>query len=541
MSDTEQPMTIYLADEHTGARSLLEAVRRSSGPLLCVCTPVGLSHIDREPLKAILAQCRSLNPDRTLIMATKDKRTQEYAVAAGWQVITTVKKLRPLVMTSPQEGAALRIFSPVVWRERIRSRLQTVGILSLPKVRVWLLVGVSAAVFLYTFFRLLPTSEVRIWPSQQTQSFTMNVYFATSGAVLPVDPARVRVLPLTLLTVTVDRTITYDQVSKRFTGTNASMRITVFNDSAEPYSLRKGTRLLNQAGMVFRLEDSVDLAPHTSVLARATADPLDLYGEVLGERGNVPGMVRWEFPGLMQSERQLVYARNEEPAKGGTTSYVNVLSKEDLFGTPKQPGARQRIEQELLSIARQQVDDEITLMNRSRGTAMVELRRDDELSRIEYLDIQLPEQFIGQDMATVPVSGKLRYSVMLYDESQLLALLHKEILQRVPVGQSIIESTITRDNMNLHVLAPWDDDLQWVKLTANLTYAQRYILDSATKNGATFAKYIRDNVAGKSVDDAARIVKNLPEVSRVEIRTWPPWIGKLPDLGTSIAVTEVRE
>lgn len=102
----------------------------------------------------------------------------------------------------------------------------------------------------------------------------------------------------------------------------------------------------------------------------------------------------------------------------------------------------------------------------------------------------------------------------------------------------VIESSLNKDNMSIHVIAPWDDNLFWVKLTADLTYTQRYLLNPITPNGAKFGKYIRDSVAGKTQVDALRIIKNLPEVARAEISIWPPWADVLPAIGSNIVVSE---
>lgn len=537
MSPLEQKLTVFVGDDHTSANSILNAVRKTAGSFLCVLPPSGLKHIDTEPLKSLLLECRAFNRDRKLLMATKDGRLLESAEREGWETIKTVKGLKLLIKGQASEDEALRAFSPVIWRENIRTKLQTAGILSLPKVRIWMLFILSVGAFLYTFFKLLPSSEIFITPNQETGTFTTNMYLSVSGAHLPISQNHVRTLPLTLLTIHVDRTLTYDQISKKFTGTNAYMTVTIFNDADEPYSLRRGTRILNQAGMKFRLLDQVILDPHTKVDVRAEADPIDQYGEVLGQRGNVPGGVKWYFPGLSERERTLVYARNANPATGGTTSYVNVLTKEDIVGTPHNPGAKQRLEQELLMVARQQVSDEIENRNQLHGSQLVLLQRE-ELTKVIFSNFALSESFIGQNIATIPLQGSLDYTVILYDENELLSMMRQEVLQRVPTDKTILPSSIARENMSVHVIPPWDSELSWVKITASLTYNQRYILNPITPTGAKFGKYIRDNVAGKSSAEAFRIIRNLPEVSKVEISLWPPWTKTLPEIGSSIAITE---
>ena len=537
MPSEDPTFIVHVSGEKTSVKVLLGAVRRTAGPFLLVLGPESQLHLNDEEVSLFFTQSRALNVDRRLLVATKDERIMTIARAQGWQTVPSTNQLKLLLQSHPSLSKAIRAFSPVSWRRDIRSRLQFVGLLSLPKLRIWGLLVMSFVAFLYVFFKLLPSATIHIWSNQESGSFTTNVYLAESGAVLPVSADRVKLLRLKRLTVKIDRTITYDQISKNFTGTNAHMIVLVYNDSEEKYSLRKGTRLTNQAGMRFRLKYDLILDPHTKHEDEATADPIDQYNEVVGERGNVPAGIKWDFPGLSEKERGFVYARNEKAASGGATSYVNQLSKEDIEGTPQHPGAKQRLEQELLMVAKQQVEDERISDNNRLGTHYVQLVRDD-LTKTVFENFQLSEDFIGQNITTIPISGSVEYTVILYDESELLSLMRAEILQRVPQDKMVVVNSLSKDNMDIHVIPPWNDDLLWVKITADLTYTQRYVLNPITPEGAKFGKYIRDNVSGKTISEANRIIKNLPEVSKVDIFVWPPWIYQLPELGSSIVIKE---
>jgi|GEM_PF-384450 len=534
----KQQFTIFIAQEGTAVSSILAAARRSVGAFIIVAPASYFSAIRDEEIRSCFRECKALNIDRRLTLACKDKRVLEIATEAEWETVSTVKALRLIVKGHPSAAPALRAFSPVSWSQDIRSQLQSAGILALPKTRIWSLFIVSGLVFLFVFLRLLPSATITLTPSQETQSFTTNVYLVASGALeLPVDPAKVRTLPMILLTVPLDRTITYDQISKEFTGTNASMTVTIYNNANEQYSLRKGTRIINQAGMVFRLQDPLIMGPKSSKSVVAEAESIDVYGEVLGERGNVPGGLKWEFVGLDEASKKLVFGRNEAPASGGKTAYETVLKKEDLIGALKRTGAKQRLEQELLSVAKQQAEDERLSINQLRGTNYVQLDYE-ELTKIMYKDFQLSEEFVGQHVSSVPVHGAIEYTIILYDENALLNLLSSEVYQRTPENTVVAESSLSRENIDLHVIAPWDDDFRWVKITADLSYNLRYVFDPITPVGASFGKHIRSNVAGKTVEEAYRVLRNLPEVATVQIRVWPPWSFTLPTLESNIVVKE---
>src|SRR3989338_2870261 len=105
---------------------------------------------------------------------------------------------------------ALRAFSPHVWQQQIRSRLQSMGLLSVPKLRIWFLTGISAMLFFFVLFWLLPSAQIRVWPREDTVSQTANVWLVQSGSTVEV-PTRVRTMELRPIRVEVTRSFTFDQ------------------------------------------------------------------------------------------------------------------------------------------------------------------------------------------------------------------------------------------------------------------------------------------------------------------------------------------
>lgn len=524
-------LTVLTSDGTSNVREVGSAIRSSKGSLLLALTPAGLV-MNEEDAFRFFRELKALNVDRQLTVATKHKKTLELARRAGWHIISKSKELHAKLKGHPQLSEALRTFSPKLWREQIRTQLQSLGLLSLPKIRIWILFATSVSVFVFIIFKLLPSATLHIWPSEEPISQTMNVLLVASGAT-DVPQGRVKTLPLLPLTVKVDRSMTFDEIGKEFTGTNAELVITVFNDSEDQFSLRKGTRFVNQAGMVFRLKRDIIIAPKSNVKGNTIADEVDQFNEIIGERGNVPIGLKWEIPGLPQEQRILVYGRNEEVGVGGKTSHRNVLRDEDLII------ARKKLEQELKATARQMISDETTTRNLAQGSHLIELQYE-ELTRLTFSDMKLPTEFIGQHVQSIPIEGSAFYTVLLYDEDLLFELMKERLLDGAGDQRIIKDDSVTKENMILYVIdAPWDAPIiSWVKITADLSATQRYLLDPLTIVGARFGKQVRDAVTGKSIDEAERIIKNLPEVSKVDISIWPFWSRTLPAISSNIHVIE---
>lgn len=527
----KKDMTVLSRRAEESWHSFERRCAESAGDILVILTPMDGSRISAGERGTLLGTFAPMHA--RLVLAVRDSSFAAEARHRGIRVIDRSRALRHFLGSHPSRDEALRLFSPSLWQQHLRSRLQTMGLLSLPRLRVWFLILLSGGLFAFVFFRLLPSADVHIWPRRDSVSQTLNVYLVQSGATLDI-PAHVRTRPLVALTVRVTHSITFDQISKEFIGTSAEVPMTIVNKTDQTYSLRKGTRLANQAGMVFRMQEPLNIPPGQEVTIKSKADIFDLYDEIIGERGNVPAGLRWEFPGLAPEERTLVYGENRVPAKGGKTAYRNVLQKSDL------ELARKKLEQDLLASAKQMVEEERIVRNARSSTGALRVlsstHRYDEIQRVSYSNFSLPTEFLGQPVTSVPVGGSIVYTIYTYDAPDILGLLRKELGAHISQGKRLLPDSLGVDRLVVHVI-DYAPDFAWIKTTVDLTGTEQYVLDPLTPTGARFGQEVREKVAGLTRDDATRIIQNLPEVEKVEIRLWPPWDTSLPTIPSSIAIT----
>lgn len=478
-----------------------------------------------EQTAALLAVLRSSKA----YLATKNTPLIKQARVQGIRVIDRTADLKELLAGHPQLSHALRVFSPHVWQQQLKSQLQRMGLVTMPRLRIYSLVGLSVLLFAFVMFRLLPSADIRVRPRQENITQTVNVFLVSSGAVLPAS--RVRTLPLHVLTVHETRTLTFDQISKQFIGTAAVVDLDIKNVGPETLSLKKDTRFQNQAGMVFRILGPVVVPSGERIVMRAKADDLDAYDQIIGERGNVPAGVTWDVPGLPAADRALVTTTNPKAASGGTTKFRTVLSAQDL------EIARKRLEQELLAVSKNLVDEEIELANAQDPSRGMRLLRYGELTKLAYTGFVIPTQFIGQEVASVPVEGGILYAANAYDALSILDFLQRELAAHVQAGKRLLDENLSDDRLVVHVI-DYADDLSWIKLTVDLSATEEYVLDPLTPDGALFAKRVRDQVTGLSVGEALGIVRNMPEVETASISMWPPWNRTLPRIPAHISITQ---
>ncbi len=470
---------------------------------------------------------RSLKASKAYL-ATKHPTLVKQARIQGVRVIDRTADLKDLLQGHEQLHDALRVFSPHVWRQQLKSQLQRMGLVSMPRLRIYSLVGLSAVLFFFVVFRLLPSAEIQVKPRQENVTQTVNVFLVHSGAVLPAT--RVRMLPLRSIAIRDERSLTFDQISKQFIGTAATVDLQIVNNSSESLSLIKGTRFQNQAGMIFRSLGPITLPSKGRSLMRVKADHEDAYGQIIGQRGNVPAGVEWSIPGLDPTTRPLVTAVNPQAASGGSTAYRTVLSRADL------DLAQKRLEQELLASAKHLVDEQIDLLNAEHPELGVRLLRYGELTKLSFTGFIIPTQFIGQEVASIPVQGSIEYVASAYDSSSILDFLRTELLSHVREGKRLLLDELSDEHLIVHVI-DYDDALSWIKLTVDLSATEEYILDQLTPEGALFAQRVRDEITGLTIDESLRIVRNMPEVETASISLWPPWGGTLPTIPSHISIT----
>lgn len=527
---TMEPLIVLIPSEGESWSAFVRRATETNGELLLLLSTLeGPLLKDRseqrrfyEALQAVRSRVRVATRRSALIAAAR---------VHGFRVLTSTQEVKFVLEGHPSREEALREFSPHLWRQKLRSQLQGMGLLSLPKIRIWIFIVVSTGLFLFVLFRLLPSAEIQVKPREDTVTHTVNIFLVQTGALTQV-PDRVRTMPLKPIQVKVTRTVTFDRISQEFSGVGARVPMTVINTTKEPYSFRKGTRLSNQAGIVFRIMESVLLQPGQRITVMAEADPLDLYGQIVGQRGNVPAGRKWEFVGLPPNEKPLVYAENIVTASGGVTSSRTVLTKDDL------KLARKQMESELLLMAKQMADEEKTLWNAQHADEQLEMLYYDELTQMKYENFVLPTEFIGQPMTSVPVEGTIVYTTFGYDTKAVLDLLTAELTAHVQADRRLLPESLTLSRLVAHVI-DYAEDLSWIKITVDLSGTEQFILDPLSPTGAQFAKKVREKVTGLPIEEALRIIKNLPEVDQVDISIWPPWSPKLPPIPTHIYIEPV--
>jgi hypothetical protein len=125
-------LTVLWRSEEESWNAFARRIREAQGDLIVVLSSADntllLQEEDRRHFLEELAKLRY-----RVKLATKEPVVAAGARKEGIRVLEKTRQLRSLLREHPRAAEALRYFSPSLWRQQWRSRLQTVGILSVPR------------------------------------------------------------------------------------------------------------------------------------------------------------------------------------------------------------------------------------------------------------------------------------------------------------------------------------------------------------------------------------------------------------------------
>ena len=81
-----------------------------------------------------------------------------------------------------------------------------------------------------------------------------------------------------------------------------------------------------------------------------------------------------------------------------------------------------------------------------------------------------------------------------------------------------------------------DKSAQKITITATIQGIEEFEISPKKENGERLIKKITSSIVGKNVSEARDFIQSLPEIERVEIKTWPAWTPTLPSVPDNISV-----
>lgn len=341
-----------------------------------------------------------------------------------------------------------------------------------------------------------------------------------------------------VISTVITQTKLFGTISKEFEGTNARGVVKIINASDQEWTFKQGTRFETQEGLIFKAQNYLIIPPATvdavknekknaEVLVPVVAAEIDIYNTPIGDRGNI-APTTFFLPGLSRSNRKLVWAVSTQPMKGGVTKYKKIVKKEDIEAAKKQ------MEDDLLLMAREDLQNHIKDQNKLNNTQLV-LLNDPRYLKVELTEMRLPDDLEGSYRDKFEILAKISVQGIAFDFDKLFTLLGQELKTRAHPEKVIKIDSLNPDSVQYAVIDS-DPISGQIKITATIRGIEEFIIDQENPAGLRLGQKIKEKTTGLSISEAENVISNLPEVERVKISTWPPWIKKIPPLTDNISI-----
>ncbi len=401
------------------------------------------------------------------------------------------------------------------------------------------LVAVSLVILLVIVYIALPGATIHLTPSASVLEKSVNITLAdynSNKAELETRPPHM--IASYPVSTTVTTTITHYSTGKKFSekGSNAGGKITIFNTTKNDWPLIPQTRFQTDEGIVFRLQNAVTVPAATAngpgtLEVPVVADPVDAFGTIVGERGNIAPS-SFFLPGLNESSRSELYAESSDPMTGGVTDFVAYISQEDL------DAASSRLEDELMKNAIAELEKAVAEKSELVGDGTIYTLLDGEGAvKIGEVSVDVPSGLLNQEQAEFTVSGEVFVSGVYYDHDEMLEILKNELTLKKSPQKELLR--INEESTSYRIFE-WNNTNGKIKLTANIKGIEQFSIDPSKESGERLLNKIKDHILGKEIDEAKNYIQNLPEINKVEIESWPAWSPTIPKFPDNIEF-EIRE
>jgi hypothetical protein len=399
------------------------------------------------------------------------------------------------------------------------------------------LAAISLFILLVIFYIALPGVTVYLTPAASVLEKSANIVLADyEKNRAEIETSAPHTVASHRLSAKIEKTIIYFSTGKKLSqnAANASGKLTIFNNANYSWPLVEKTRFQTNEGLVFRITSPVEVPAATStgpgkVEVYVTADPLDAYGQIAGQKANI-GPTKFFLPALREDSRSVLYAESFGNMTGGITDYVNYVSADDI------KAAESKLKETLLKAVQDELKKQISLKNDSEGTDYVLLTGEEA---IETSDVQINpvSSLQDQELAQFDISGNLTAYGYYYSKNEMLNLLTQELMLKKSPQKKLVK--INEDTVTYRIFEK-DSVHGKIKVTANIKGIEEFEIDPEKENGARLIEKIKEHIAGKNIEEAKSYIQNLPEINKVEIESWPAWSPTVPSVADNIKI-EIRD
>jgi len=366
---------------------------------------------------------------------------------------------------------------------------------SYKKVAILFTVIVTALAGVIIYFSFTKTI-ITVTPAPVAQTVTSIVRVAET---VPEEQGETITISGKLLTETISDSITTSNLTPSGEVADiAKGTVTIYNNWSQTQPLQATTRLLSTAGVLFRIENRVD------VPAKGKVEHVPVYADQAGAEGNI-APTRFTIPGLWEGLRDDIYAESDEAMSGGTRN-AKIVTEEDISQLRKQ------------------------LITQSEGKALDAFthRVDEQSLAFRVTSESLIEQVIleenishtpGQETDSLTIDRKTRFTALAIDYDELHAYLETELRSKISPDLKIAD---LKNEDIAYTVSASDTEAQTAELRVTVSVQTAIRLSSPI--------FDRQKLLAKDAQQISTYFSTFDEVQSVEIDFSPFWLKRTPSL-----------
>lgn len=422
------------------------------------------------------------------------------------------------------------------------------------------LLGFCAVAFLASMsvmYIAIPSATIDLIPSSNVVETTVNITIANQeGAQELFRRPNAHVIPVAPIELEIEKSLLYQSTGRVFTGKNARCNLKIVNEKTSAWKLIPKTRFQTPDGIIYRMNESLSVPAARyqvlkdedgnprrektpgSLVVSVVADERDVGGNIIGARGNLKAGVSFSLPGLSEYNQELLYAKNEQPCKGGVSDSYTIVTEDDI------EAAQQKMRDLLEVSAREELKAYVDGENLKRtdlvadGHYAPELIFFDNPSAIknEILSIELPENLLNQQVSEFSVKGTVKSRAIAYPQQPYYELLEEGLLAKIHPQKVLSDIEYDSATYNIVYSDSELEDLSRVKLSVSVRGIEEYNFDPRSERGKELVNKIMETIPGKNITDASYYMANLEEIQKADISVWPFWKQEIPTRQSSITL-----
>ncbi len=350
----------------------------------------------------------------------------------------------------------------------------------------------------------LSKAEIDLWPETEVLNLETELTIGKEVKELNVSA---KVIPAQIFQKEKTLTEVFQSSGKVLKEEKAEGILRVYNAySTLPQVLIATTRFVSADGKVFRTPVTVTVPGGKYEGGKLVPGEIDVkvVAAEAGPEYNIGSSI-FSIPGFAGTDRYTkFYGRSFEAMTGGLREEKPVVTKEDLT----------------------QAEDLLTKQVKKECEELLknELQSEGISSKFDYflgeVKTEIIEKFSladsGEEIKEFKFQVKARCETLLFQKEDLWNFAKESIIHQIPQGYKLYEESLKTDY-----------SLQTINLDSGEIILS---LDISAKIYSEVDVYnFKNALSGKSLLETKLFLENQPKITKVNVRFWPFWVGKVPE------------